>query len=279
MNITIKRGITGIFIIAVILLPILFTRLSPFIFLFVFASLCCLTLLEYFDLLSVANKGKPQANLGVITGTALFLLTSFIVFLGLPCGYYLFFIPVFILVFIIELYRKASEPILNMAFTSFGIIWIALPFSLYNFYFLPGLYNGDRHIPALALFVFLWANDTGAYLIGIAFGKRKLFERISPGKTWEGSAGGLLFTFIAAYVVSLFWKGYTWHSWMVFGIITALAGTFGDLFESLFKRNLGCKDSGSMIPGHGGFLDRFDSFLFAAPAVFVFIILKYLLHF
>ncbi|OQA01845.1 MAG: Phosphatidate cytidylyltransferase [Bacteroidetes bacterium ADurb.Bin408] len=278
MNITLKRGITGIFIIAVILAPILLTRLSPFIFIYILASLCCLTLMEYFDLLSVSNKGKPQDTMGSITGIALFLISSFIVFVKLPCVFLLLLIPLFLTVFGIELYRRTAEPITNLAQTILGIIWIALPFGLYNFYFLPGLYSGDRHIPALALFVFLWVNDTGAYLTGIAFGKRKLFERISPGKTWEGSAGGILFTLITAFVVSFFWKGYTWQSWVVFGVITAIAGTFGDLFESLFKRNLGCKDSGNMIPGHGGFLDRFDSFLFAAPAVFVFMILKYLLN-
>jgi len=273
MNITVKRGITGVFIIAVILLPILAFSVNNIFFIFVFASLTCLSLLEYFGLLSDSKTAHPPVAAGAFLGTSLFFTSSFVVFFGLSPYYYVLFFIGFTALFIIELYRKKTAPFQNVAYTLLGFIWIAMPFSLFNFYFIPELYNGDSHVTAMALFVFLWVNDTGAYLSGLAFGKHKLFERISPKKTWEGSIGGFVFTIATAYIVSNFWTGYSFPAWILFGSITAVAGTFGDLFESLLKRSIGCKDSGNIIPGHGGFLDRFDSFLFAAPVVLVFMII------
>ena len=275
MNITVKRGITGIFIIAFIIFPIISVQFTANVFIVVFGTICFFTLYEYFTLITNNKIAQPSVLLASITGTLFFMMTSLIVFHQVPIICIIIPVVFTISIFITELYRKKEVPLLNIAYTFLGIIWIALPFSVYNFYFVNKLYSGDFHILAVALFVFLWVSDTGAYLIGMSFGKTKLFERISPKKTWEGTLGGLFFTIVTAYIVSFFWKGFSFTDWILFGLLTAISGIFGDLFESLFKRSINCKDSGNIMPGHGGFLDRFDSFLFASPLVFIYVYLKY----
>jgi len=274
MNITVKRGITGIFIIAFILFPILFVHLSPNIFIVFFGLIVFFTLYEYYTLIFNSKSAEPAILLSTIAGTLYFVMGSFIVFHRINALCIIIPLCVTLGIFIHELFRKKETPFSNIAFGILGIIWIALPFSVFTFYFKEGMYGGDFHIPALALFVFLWVSDTGAYLAGISFGKRKFFERISPKKTWEGTLGGIFFTILTAFIISFFWSGFSFTEWLIFGLLTAVSGIFGDLFESLFKRSINCKDSGNIMPGHGGFLDRFDSFLFAAPIVFLFIYLK-----
>ena len=126
------------------------------------------------------------------------------------------------------------------------------------------------HFP-LAFMLMLWANDTGAYKFGVRFGKHKLFERHSPKKTWEGFFGGLATGLIAAYLISAQFGDLTIMQWLSVSLIIGTAGTFGDLFESMLKRSMSIKDSGSLLPGHGGLLDRFDGLLFAAPLVFIYL--------
>jgi phosphatidate cytidylyltransferase len=152
-----------------------------------------------------------------------------------------------------------------------GIIYVALPFSLMHVaVFSQGVYL----FPIVFGFLFiLWANDTGAYFAGTAFGKTKLFERISPKKSWEGSLGGSILAFVMAGVMAHFFPQLpAWH-WMIMAVIVVIAGTYGDLVESLFKRSIDIKDSGSLIPGHGGFLDRFDGLLLSMPFVSCFLAL------
>jgi phosphatidate cytidylyltransferase len=146
--------------------------------------------------------------------------------------------------------------------------FIALPFSLLSYIF---FINGFQPLILLAVFVTIWVNDTGAYLVGVTLGKHRLFERISPKKSWEGFFGGAFFALISAYVFSLFIKDLSLIQWLIFSEIIVIFGTFGDLAESLLKRTLNMKDSGNVIPGHGGLLDRFDSMLLAAPAVYLFL--------
>ena len=124
----------------------------------------------------------------------------------------------------------------------------------------------------VGFFIVIWGNDTFAYLSGMAFGKHKLLERVSPKKTWEGTFGGALFSFIAVIVLSLFFKELNAFEWIGFALTIIIFGTFGDLFESLIKRTLGLKDSGNIMPGHGGILDRFDSILMAAPFAYIYIV-------
>lgn len=123
----------------------------------------------------------------------------------------------------------------------------------------------------IALFATIWINDTGAYIIGVSFGKHRLFERVSPKKSWEGFFGGALAALAAGYVFSVFIPDLTLVQWLLFSQIVVVFGTFGDLIESLLKRTIGTKDSGNILPGHGGFLDRFDSMLLAAPVIFIYL--------
>lgn len=124
----------------------------------------------------------------------------------------------------------------------------------------------------LGFFIVIWTNDTFAYLSGMFIGRHKFFERISPKKTWEGTAGGLVFGLAAGYILSLFFDDFSLSEWLGYALTIIIFGTFGDLFESLIKRTLGLKDSGNIMPGHGGILDRFDSILLAAPFAFIYIV-------
>ncbi len=172
--------------------------------------------------------------------------------------------------FLMELYRKQDNPLANWANIALGQMYVALPFALLNCLY----YCGGEAEPLmlLALFVMIWCNDTCAYLFGCTFGKHRLFERISPKKSWEGFFGGVLGAMGAAYVFSLLVPSLSLIEWMGMSLVVVVFGTYGDLVESLIKRTLGVKDSGIAIPGHGGWLDRFDSMLFAAPAAVLYLL-------
>ena len=274
MNITVKRGITGLFIIAFILFPILAVPTYFYVFVIVFSLITFFSLAEFFNLLITQKVATPLKWVASFAGTTLFIISSLISFLGISLIYYSITVFLVLITVSAELYRKKEKPFENIAYTLLGIIWIAVPLSCLNFLFREKFYSGNRHILAMALFVFMWVNDTGAYLIGRSFGKKCLFQRISPKKTWEGTFGGIFFTFLTAYIVSFFWTGFSLIDWCVFGLIAAIAGIYGDLVESLFKRSINCKDSGSILPGHGGFLDRFDCVFFAAPLVLIYVVFK-----
>ncbi len=175
-----------------------------------------------------------------------------------------------------ELYGKQEDPINNWAYTMLSQMYIALPFSLINVLAFTATPEGTvrfNTLLPLSVFVFLWVNDTGAYCVGSLLGRHKLFPRISPGKSWEGCAGGAAFVLAAAFAISYYLDGVMlkhWE-WLGLGLVVVVFGTWGDLVESLFKRTLGIKDSGSILPGHGGMLDRFDSSLLAIPAAVVYL--------
>jgi phosphatidate cytidylyltransferase len=201
---------------------------------------------------------------------------------GFCCGIVhsaVFFAYLFTIVylFISELYLKQKNPINNWAYTTLSQMYIALPFSLINVLAFMGDKEGDIHynyVIPLSVFIFLWINDTGAYCAGSLLGKHKLFPRISPGKSWEGSIGGAVFVAIAAYIISQLSPATAQLSpleWIGLGLVVVVFGTWGDLVESLFKRTIGIKDSGNILPGHGGMLDRFDSSLMAIPAAAVYL--------
>lgn len=237
----------------------------------VFFIICGVTQLEFYKLLGL-DGNVPLKFWGTFTGMGLFLLT-FLISKGLitPVFYFLIF-PLCAIIFFVKLYRKADlKPFTNIGLTFLGIIYVALPFSLMNVaVFSPGYYSFQIIFGFLFI---LWANDTGAYFAGTAFGKTKLFERISPKKSWEGSLGGSMLAFVMAGVMAYFFADIPqWH-WMVMAIIVVIAGTYGDLVESLFKRSISIKDSGSLIPGHGGFLDRFDGLLLSMHFLTPFLLL------
>jgi phosphatidate cytidylyltransferase len=174
------------------------------------------------------------------------------------------------MVYLVKLYKKNErKPFTNIAFTFLGIIYVAVPFALFNIAaFEDGVYNYE--IIWGCLFI-LWACDTGAYFAGTFFGKRKLFERISPKKSWEGFFGGAALALLFAFGIAQFFHSYSVTEWMIIGVIIVVGGTYGDLVESLLKRSIEIKDSGTILPGHGGFLDRFDGLLIAIPFIVVYV--------
>ena len=202
------------------------------------------------------------------------------------------FIPYLVTVIyllIAELYLKQEDPVQDWAYTMLSQMYIALPFSLLNVLAFTANSSGmvvfNTLLP-LSVFIFLWVNDTGAYCVGSLLGRHKLFPRISPGKSWEGSIGGAVFVLAVAYGIgwldnmeiadanhtsSIFAGMLSIPEWLGLGLVVVIFGTWGDLVESLFKRTLGIKDSGSILPGHGGMLDRFDSSLLAIPAAVVYL--------
>jgi phosphatidate cytidylyltransferase len=182
--------------------------------------------------------------------------------------------PVVFVLFILELWRNKTHPFMNIAFSVTAVIYIALPLGLMMYLFDPVILSGPYHYGVVLGFLFiLWANDTGAYLVGSVIGKHKLFERISPGKTWEGSIGGTVFALLVAWGLSFIFKQLGSSQWMILSVIIVISGTLGDLVESMLKRSLGIKDSGTIFPGHGGILDRFDAVLLSVPFVFVYLAL------
>jgi len=178
--------------------------------------------------------------------------------------------PILFIQIAIELYRKNPQW-KNITTLITGYIYIAVPFGLMNSLFFTGAIDKSQSGILIGMFILIWTSDVFAYLTGSMFGKHKLMERISPKKTWEGSVGGLFFALIAAYILSIFVTQLNLVEWIALSVIIVISGTLGDLVESLLKRNAGVKDSGTIFPGHGGVLDRFDAVIFATPMVFVFI--------
>jgi len=252
-------------------------------------SLCALffliSMLGLNELYSILNKHgnlHPQKSIGMAVGAILFLLfafryqfTSELIFTMM--------IPLLVAIFFVELYRKRESPFINISVTILGIIYVVLPFALWvNFVcpyttfhnqvidqlanaFLPAImYN--PHI-LLGYFFILWTNDTGAYITGRTMGKHKLWERISPKKTWEGFIGGIVLSIAVGYLISHYYTELSPILWMTIGLLVGVFGTLGDLVESMFKRSVDVKESGGILPGHGGILDRFDGVLLSTPVI------------
>jgi phosphatidate cytidylyltransferase len=197
-----------------------------------------------------------------------------------PASVFIPYLVSIIYLLIAELYLMHDDPISNWAYTMMSQLYIALPFSLLNVlaFRSVGYDITYTYLIPLSVFVFLWMNDTGAYLCGSLLGKHKLFPRISPGKSWEGSIGGGILVMAIAILIWYLTELYGVNElslnafeWAGLGLTVVIFGTWGDLIESLFKRTLGIKDSGTILPGHGGMLDRFDSSLLAIPAAVVYL--------
>jgi phosphatidate cytidylyltransferase len=199
-----------------------------------------------------------------VSGAACFIISFFIASGDLHQKYFLTIFPLLAIVFIIKLYKiSETKPFTNVAFTLLGLVYIAVPLSLISFIaFADGRY---RYEMILGTLLILWATDTGAYFAGTYLGKHKLFPRVSPKKTWEGFAGGAVLALIFAFGLSRYFDILSLIDWLIVGVIIIIGGTFGDLVESLLKRSIEIKDSGNVLPGHGGFLDRFDGLLIASP--------------
>ena len=238
-----------------------------------------ITLLGLIEFYTLTQKGgdKPQKAVGTIVGVILYLLSALSCMYGLSSRILVLILPILFLIFIIELYRKKENPFRNIAITFIGIIYVAIPFSLLNCIV---TYTGTYNYQLLfGVFFIIWCNDSGAYIVGSLLGKHKLFPRISPAKSWEGSVGGAFISFAIVFIISGWYSSVSLTDWMVIASILIVIGTLGDLVESLFKRSIQVKDSGTLLPGHGGILDRFDSLIMAVPFIFTYLFLiKMLFH-
>lgn len=274
---------------------------GPDTFILLFAIITGLTTWEYTGLVN-SNETREQENektrsgdvkvnrfISTVAGVYFFLAVAAMC-IGLVDGVLVFvpYIITMVYLFICELYLKHADPIATWAYTMLGQMYIAMPFSLINLLAFSQDSMGVSYnwLLPLSLFIFLWANDTGAYCVGSLLGKHRLFPRISPKKSWEGSIGGAILVMLIAWGIgyinnmtlldadkqpTLFSASLSIIEWMGLGAVVVVFGTWGDLVESLFKRTLGIKDSGNILPGHGGMLDRFDSSLMAIPAAVVYI--------
>jgi phosphatidate cytidylyltransferase len=270
-----KRTLTAGAFVAVLLGA---TWYSQFSFTLLFLLITVLGVWEFYTLIEKKDGNRPQKVLGTLTAALLFICNA-VVNINFHDGrmdnrILIIILPFIFLIFIMELFTKAERPFQNIAFTLLGIFYVAVPFSLLN-YILTISGNYSYEILFGCWFI-LWSNDSGAYLAGSAFGKNKLFPRISPGKSWEGSIGGAIIAYVVTFIISGWYTSITRVDWFIIATILIVIGTLGDLVESLYKRSLDVKDSGTLLPGHGGILDRFDSLLMAIPFVFTYLFLHHL---
>lgn len=272
MNNFFKRTLTAGAFVAVLLGCTFYNQIS---FSVLFLVITVLGLMEFYSLAEKANA-KPLKIIGTSIGALFFAFNSTVCMSVFKYQVLLVFIPLIFLVFIVELFLKKENPFTNISFTILGILYVALPFSLLNYIL---TYGGNySHEILFGIFFILWSNDSGAYLAGVTMGKHKIFPRVSPKKSWEGSIGGTLASFLVAYIISGWYTGIHLIDWMIIAAILVVMGTLGDFVESLFKRSVDIKDSGNLLPGHGGILDRFDSLSMAIPFVFTYLfVLKFLI--
>ncbi|MFI5157524.1 MAG: phosphatidate cytidylyltransferase [Sphingobacteriales bacterium] len=264
------RAITGFFFIIVMLASVL---LGHWVFggFYLLLSLFCLN--EFYSLIKQTGV-SPNQSTGMLGGAVIYTIFALVTAAdGNPLYHKLLFLIVIALtaVFMQELFKKTPAPFTNIAYTFLGLILVVVPFTFFHaMAYIQGDFN--FHFP-LAFLLMLWANDTGAYLTGMAFGRHKLFERHSPKKTWEGFIGGVAIAAGAGLIISHFYVELEWQQWVIMAILIGTIGTMGDLVESMFKRSINVKDSGGILPGHGGLLDRFDGLFLAAPIVYSYLYL------
>lgn len=235
---------------------------------------------EFYNI-AAATGASPHRTLGLAAGIVLFV-TSFFIFDGfvsdirsadsvdMLIGGILYFSVLIPLCFVVELFYDSETPLRNVATTLMGIFYVAYPMAL--MLFIPILITGEWQPESFLFYLFIvWGNDVFAYLVGIAFGKHKMAPRISPKKSWEGLAGGVAGA-MAMGAIGSFVVGGPLGMWLGLAAVVAVTSVFGDLVESMFKREADIKDSGRIMPGHGGILDRFDALLISSPFAFVYLI-------
>ena len=272
----IARTITGVLFVAVVVVSFL----NPVAMTALFSLVTALAVWEFTGLVNEREGVMVNRFICTVAGTYFYFSMAGFCSGMTPTTVFIPYLVTIVYLLVAELYAKHEDPINNWAYTMLSQLYIALPLSLLNVLAFRITAEGTTFTSVLPLsvFIFLWINDTGAYCCGSLLGKHKLFPRISPGKSWEGSVGGGVFVIAAAALI--------WHlseqngindlqltvlEWIGLGLTVVVFGTWGDLVESLFKRTLGIKDSGNILPGHGGMLDRFDSSLLAIPAAVIYL--------
>lgn len=271
-----KRSISG-FVFVVVMVGSIF--LGQSFFYVVMGVIAGSTLLEFHKNFGLYKTAK--SNRGILVAKIAIGLACYVV-LAAPFYHYglnvasyelgtvsfLLIMFFMILMFVIELFWGDGDIVKSVGLDVMGIIYVIVPFSLLSYIANPStfIWGFDRFM-LLAFFCIIWGNDTFAYLTGITMGRHKMFERVSPKKSWEGFLGGVVFSLLIGWIFSLFTEFLSEYNWIWFSLVISVSSVLGDFFESLLKRNVGIKDSGSIIPGHGGLLDRFDAMLFASPMI------------
>ncbi|MBB4080961.1 phosphatidate cytidylyltransferase [Lewinella aquimaris] len=263
------RRLTTAVIFVIIMVVGMYT--GPYTFNLLFLVITGGCLYEFFGMTldRHTRRDRFRKALGVTVGLLPFFLVS-----TLSLGYVsdpetfiqlssLMFSPFIFTIFIYELYSNSREPFVNIAYIILGMFYIGIPFALVDFIAFDG--NTFYYRVVFGLLLLTWVNDTGAYLVGSKYGKTPLFPRISPNKTWEGTIGGAFTCILFGYVLHLVFDEIGLIQWLVLATIVGIFGGIGDLVESMLKRSVGVKDSGNLLPGHGGLLDRFDAFIFVIP--------------
>ena len=273
----ITRSITGILYVAIMVTSFL----QSVNMIVVFALITGLATWEFTGLVNEYKHVNVNRRMTTVAGVYFFLAVA-----GVNSGaiqtnaVFVPYLLTIIYLFISGLYTKSSDSVNDWAYTMLSQMYIALPLSTINVIAFRQAADGLNYyyyLLPLSIFIFLWTNDTGAYCTGSLFGKHKLFPRISPAKSWEGSIGGGILVLIVASIMYYIesqgenLSGLNLIEWLGLGLVVVVFGTLGDLVESLLKRTLGIKDSGNILPGHGGILDRFDSSLMAIPASVVYL--------
>ena len=267
-----QRAITGILFVGVLVGCILY---DPWTFSALFVVISALTIREFGHLINQVEGVSINKNITMLAGVYLYM--AVMAFCTNLSGSKIF-LPYLLLIMylmISELYLKKENPVMNWAYSMLSQLYIALPFAMLNilsFHTSP-MDTSVSYNPILPLsvFVFIWLSDTGAYCVGSLIGTHRLFERISPIKSWEGSIGGGIVAIGSSFIFAHYFPIMNMAEWAGLALIVVIFGTWGDLTESLLKRQLHIKDSGAILPGHGGMLDRFDSALMAIPAAVVYL--------
>ena len=270
----IQRAITGLIFVAVLIGCIIG---SPLSFGLLFSIISAMATAEFCNLMNKHEGVCVNRNICVLGSVSLFLCFFYYGMNPAQTGIFIPYLIITIYLMVSELYLKKKHPLNSLAYAMLSQIYVGLPFALLNV--LAFHSNGwdsvseYQFILPLSLFAFNWINDTGAYCTGMLLGKHPLFKRISPKKSWEGSIGGAVFSIAGAFALAYFFPIMSTAAWVGMGLTVVVFGTWGDLTESLMKRHLGIKDSGNILPGHGGMLDRFDSAIMAIPAAVVYLYL------
>jgi len=270
MNNILQRALTGALFVSFIIGALWFGNKSSFIVITLFFVL---GIFEYIRLFKESSEIEISSSLTISVCIVIYLIVNLAITSIIPGDFtllLLFILPILFLMFLSELWRKKKNPIINIGVMSFPLFYLVIPFSL--ILYLNQISSHENPL-VIGMFLLIWTNDTFAYLSGRFFGKTKLFERISPKKTWEGTIGGIVFTLLVGYLIGMWGNHNSSAFWMISALIIAPCSIFGDLLESLFKRSLNIKDSGTILPGHGGILDRFDATLFTVPFFFTWVLL------
>ena len=265
----ITRSITGLVFVFIILGSLLLGKISYAI---LFAGIIVGALIEFYSFFKNGVYKLNHIN-GYAIGIILFFV-SYLVAANIISQQWIFsLLPLLLLIFVFELYSSNPNPIENIGISFFSIVYLVVPISLINFLVFPSFEDSTHYTPDLliAVLVIIWIYDSAAYLVGVNLGRHRLFERISPKKSWEGAIGGTIVAIGSSYLISFFIPEISLIHWLVLSVLIVVSATFGDLTESLIKRTVGVKDSSNLFPGHGGILDRFDSLLFSVPVVVLYL--------